>query len=97
MTYAIQLGRKLEQFPLPAERSRWSLPRAVGLQSARACYRASRPVRVLLWTTPRRSDTVEIIAARERMATASRQQMIALQEELDWQCYRLYGLIDERL
>ena len=23
--------------------------------------------------------------------------MIALQEELDWQCYRLYGLIEEDL
>ena len=30
--------------------------------------------------------------ARRRSA-----QMIALQEELDWQCYRLYGLIDEDL
>ena len=27
----------------------------------------------------------------------SREQMIALQEELDWECYRLYGLIDEEL
>lgn len=26
-----------------------------------------------------------------------RQQMIALQEELDWQCYQLYGLIGEEL
>ena len=26
-----------------------------------------------------------------------REQMIALQEELDWQCYRLYGLIEEDL
>ena len=28
---------------------------------------------------------------------AIREQMIALQEELDWECYRLYGLVDEDL
>jgi hypothetical protein len=33
-------------------------------------------------------------AARER-ARSIRRQMIALQEELDWRCYRLYGLVDE--
>ena len=30
-------------------------------------------------------------------ATHSTLRMIALQEELDWQCYRLYGLIEEDL
>jgi len=34
--------------------------------------------------------------ARTGEAT-TRAQMIALQEELDWQCYRLYGLIEEDL
>src|SRR5208337_1842173 len=33
----------------------------------------------------------------ERQWTAIRERMIALQEELDWECYRLYGLIDENL
>jgi hypothetical protein len=35
-------------------------------------------------------------AARDR-ARSIRRQMIALQEELDWRCYRLYGLLDEPL
>lgn len=35
-------------------------------------------------------------AARDR-AEAIRRQMLAWQEELDWCCYRLYGLIDEPL
>ena len=33
----------------------------------------------------------------ERKWNVIREQMIALQEELDWECYRLYGLIDEDL
>jgi hypothetical protein len=33
----------------------------------------------------------------EREWTAIREKMIALQEELDWKCYRLYGLIEEDL
>ncbi|MBX6312632.1 MAG: BREX-2 system adenine-specific DNA-methyltransferase PglX [Isosphaeraceae bacterium] len=33
----------------------------------------------------------------EREWTTIRERMIALQEELDWACYRLYGLIDEDL
>jgi hypothetical protein len=32
-----------------------------------------------------------------RRAASLRQQMIAWQEELDWWCYRLYGLADEEL
>ena len=35
-------------------------------------------------------------AAHENAASL-RRQMIALQEELDWRCYRLYGLIEEPL
>ena len=36
--------------------------------------------------------------SREREWTLQiRERMIALQEELDWECYRLYGLIDEDL
>jgi len=36
-------------------------------------------------------------AVCEREWTAIREQMIAFQEELDWECYRLYGLINEDL
>lgn len=38
-----------------------------------------------------------IITAHHVKAEELRRRMIALQEELDWQCYRLYGLIDEDL
>ena len=33
----------------------------------------------------------------KREWTAIRERMIALQEELDWECYRLYGLVNEDL
>jgi hypothetical protein len=35
-------------------------------------------------------------AARQK-AESLRRRMIALQEELDWRCYRLYGLLDKPL
>ena len=35
-------------------------------------------------------------ANRARDASGSRRRMVALQEELDWLCYRLYGLIEQR-
>jgi hypothetical protein len=38
----------------------------------------------------------ELEAASVR-ARSARARMIALQEELDWRCYRLYGLLDESL
>jgi hypothetical protein len=37
-------------------------------------------------------DRARLDYARER-ATSLRRQMIAAQEELDWQCYRSYGLL----
>jgi hypothetical protein len=39
-------------------------------------------------------DREGLNAARER-ASSLRRQMYALQDELDWQCYRLYGLLPE--
>ncbi len=54
---------------------------------------ASLPAAVLDTSIPTRT---ELDAARRRTDTL-RRQMIALQEELDWQCYRLYGLTDEEL
>ncbi len=41
-------------------------------------------------------NAATLTQARER-AVGFRGQMIALQEELDWQCYHLYGLADESL
>lgn len=39
----------------------------------------------------------EVIHESRRNWINVREQMVAAQEELDWECYRLYGLIDEDL
>ncbi|HBE71602.1 MAG TPA: BREX-2 system adenine-specific DNA-methyltransferase PglX, partial [Planctomycetaceae bacterium] len=38
-----------------------------------------------------------VLASALRNSQTLRQEMIALQEELDWDCYHLYGLLDNRL
>jgi hypothetical protein len=43
----------------------------------------------------RNTPTREALDAARSEAEAARAAMIALQEELDWQCYRLYGLRDD--
>lgn len=54
---------------------------------------ATLPTAVLARGVPTRAD---LDAARGHAASL-RRRMIALQEELDWRCYRLYGLTDEDL
>ena len=49
-----------------------------------ALFRKSMPTRALLDSASRRARSIHW-------------QMVALQEELDWICYRLYGLVDSAL
>ena len=46
-------------------------------------------------TAPRGTPTQSALEAAFRAATAARARMITLQEELDWRCYRIYGLLDD--
>ena len=41
--------------------------------------------------------TAETLAESSELSGSVRRRMIALQEELDWQCYHLYGLLDDDL
>src|SRR5699024_1041254 len=77
-------GTKLEEFPLPA-----SLPR----ERAR---RLDSLAQQLSDTSPEAVAVDELEQAHQRWQEI-RQQMIAEQEELDWQTYGLYGLLDEAL
>jgi hypothetical protein len=43
------------------------------------------------------SSIKESMAYCEGEWSSIKEQMIALQEELDWECYRLYGLVDKEL
>jgi hypothetical protein len=81
-------GTGLQQFPL-AEPYPTDLARRLDTlaQELSACLPAALCAR----ETPTRPA---LDAARER-ALAIRRRMIALQEELDWRCYGVYGLIEE--
>ncbi|MCC5840768.1 MAG: BREX-2 system adenine-specific DNA-methyltransferase PglX [Opitutales bacterium] len=78
---------KLKQFPLPAG-SPLTLARA--LDEAAQALAAHSPGAL----TARDAVTAAALAEAEAAAARLRARMIALQEELDWQCYRLYGLAD---
>jgi hypothetical protein len=54
---------------------------------------ATLPPTLLMGAIPSRSS----LDVASQHALSTRRQMIALQEELDWRCYRLYGLLDEHL
>jgi hypothetical protein len=82
-------GTKLEQFPLPAE-----LPlefgRALDLLAQRLA--SVEPSAVCAAEVPTRERLDEAQAEHDRV----RGRMIALQEELDWEVYRLYGLLSDQ-
>jgi hypothetical protein len=81
---------KLQQFPLPR-----SEPIELGRELDDLAQRLSQslPATVVDEATPTRH---QLVGARDR-AGAIRARMVAIQEELDWECYRLYGLTDQEL
>jgi hypothetical protein len=83
---------KLNEFPVPAER-----PLALGRQLDELAGLLSELAPALLLRARPAEANREILAEHRRQWEAIREQMIALQEELDWECYRLYGLTEEDL
>jgi hypothetical protein len=81
---------KLKQFPIPAEK-----PAVISnaIETEAGGHSRLLPERLCSIETPTRSD-FDIGRDRSRFHLG---RMIALQEELDWQCYRLYGIVDEEL
>ena len=78
----------VKDFPLAAERP---LPLARRLDTLASQLGGSLPV-ALLAAVIEHPTRATLDSARRR-AESIRGQMIAAQEELDWQCYRLYGLV----
>jgi hypothetical protein len=76
----------MEEFPLPSGRPLDSSRRIDALARS---YAETLPNMVCRRVAP---DAATLARAREQ-AHHLRGQMIALQEELDWECYGLYGLI----
>lgn len=83
-------GTKLKQFPIPAGAP---LERARELDRLAQQLAGSLPSAVVEDATPTRD---RLARAHERVE-AIRARMVAIQEELDWECYHLYGLTDEEL
>jgi hypothetical protein len=88
----VGLARELDT---EAQRLSINLPVAVAARATptRAALDAARTEAEAARATPTRAA---LDAARTE-AEAARARMIALQEELDWRCYCLYGLLDEVL
>ncbi|MEV7624492.1 BREX-2 system adenine-specific DNA-methyltransferase PglX [Actinoplanes sp. NPDC089786] len=83
-------GTKLQDFPLPTA---YPLGLATELDGSADRLAALSPAAVANDATPTRERLTQ---ARDGWL-ATRARMIALQEELDWEVYRLYGLTDESL
>ena len=83
-------GTTLQDYPLPGvlplERGRIldGLARDLALHEPSAVCAAGMP-------------TAEALAAAHKASDEIRARMIAMQEELDWEVYRLYGLVGEDL
>jgi len=81
---------KLKQFPIPEEKP-LSITRLIQVEAdARSVL---LPDKLCAIQVPTR----ELLGTARDQAWNNLGRMIALQEELDWQCYRLYGIVDEEL
>ncbi|HUY32639.1 MAG TPA: BREX-2 system adenine-specific DNA-methyltransferase PglX [Pirellulales bacterium] len=83
-------GTGLLKFPLPSERP---LTFSQGLDELAIQREQFLPACILRSSVPTR----ETFATARAAAEETLGRMIAGQEELDWECYQLYGLIDDDL
>jgi len=83
-------GTGLQRFPVPEQ---MPLPLARHLDKLEREYSASLPAATVQALPP----TAARLRDNRSKAEVSRGRMIALQEELDWQCYQLYGLLTDDL
>ncbi len=79
-------GTKLKQFPLSESRP---LLTARSIDNLATHARQVHPT----WIAATMVPTRDALATAKLAAELAHSQMIATQEELDWECYRLYGLI----
>jgi hypothetical protein len=82
-------GTKLKQIPIPQERP---LELAKKLDYFAQTLGKLAPDKVLASVS---SNLREQLLNAKKQCLDTLEEMISLQEELDWQCYRLYGLISE--
>jgi len=80
-------GTKLKQFPVSAE-----TPAALAQALDRLAQELKSHAPASALASSAGHTRAALDAAKQRW-TETLQRMIALQEELDWECYRLYGLV----
>ena len=85
-------GTKLEQFPLPSSRplSRGRTLNALAQEFAAAAAHAV----VVPWCVDPQGSLLNALTEAETQRRRLWERLIFEQEELDWEVYRLYGLID---
>jgi len=83
---------KLLEFPLPAGQPTAIATRLIELATQRGAMSPEATLRSA--STSQLSDA--LLMSREKWHSVGR-QMVALQEELDWEVYTLYGLTEEQL
>lgn len=83
-------GTKLKQFPIPQSRP---LELACALDQLAQRLQSLLPSSLAQRAVPNPADWQRA----KQEAELTRSKMIALQEDLDWQCYQCYGLLDEAL
>jgi len=81
-------GTQLQQFPLPLSRP-LTLARALDRLARELAANLPAPV------VSRGVPTCDSLRSARNEAEAAFAQMIAFQEELDWECYGLYGLLED--
>lgn len=87
-------GTKLEQFPLPRT---LPLERARVLDGLARELSSTVPSVVIMAWLEERGLLAETLASARGRWEKLRSQMIWVQEELDWEVYRLYGLVESDL
>ena len=85
-------GTKIKALPLPVS---FPIEQTRCLDAVAHQWNSLLPYSVLL--NRDNSVTSEFLQSKKQAAEMVQSNMISLQEELDWQCYQLYKLIDEDL
>jgi len=84
-------GTKIRQFPIPPDK-----PRGLAQEIDRLAQELKTHTPVAVLGAFDRTIQ-EFISTNQRYWIETITRMITLQEELDWECYRLYGILEEDL
>ncbi|MCP5560209.1 MAG: hypothetical protein H7A55_20865 [Verrucomicrobiaceae bacterium] len=85
-------GTQVASFPIPAYQPT-QLPTAL-VKTSTALQGQSPAATLASWGGPESGDLRPWLASARDLATRQRRQLIAWQEELDWQIYEAFGLVE---